>query len=336
MSFPETCPVKGKTLCGIALRRKGGSIMAKLEENRIRISVRNLVEFLLRDGDIDNRRKGKRELEAMAAGARIHRKIQRSMGGGYRAEVPLKTEFTLDEIILSLEGRADGLFHAEKLPAVDEIKGVYWDFNRLEEPLPVHRAQAVCYAYMALESGEFLTEAQKAQRSAEASERDSLAAQETSGPESVLIQITYCQMETEEIRRFREVLSADEIKAYVRGLAEQYGMWARFLYQHRMERNASIRGLEFPFAYRPGQRDLAVTAYRAMEKKKTLFIQAPTGIGKTMAVLFPAVKAVGEGLEEKIFYLTAKTITRTVAEEGLETLRAHGLRASGITLTAKE
>ena len=102
--------------------------MAKLEENRIRISVRNLVEFLLRDGDIDSRRRGKRELEAMAAGARIHRKIQRSMGSGYRAEVPLKAEFVLDEIVLSLEGRADGLFHAEKLPAVDEIKGVYVPF----------------------------------------------------------------------------------------------------------------------------------------------------------------------------------------------------------------
>ena len=293
--------------------------MAKLEENRIRISVRNLVEFLLRDGDIDSRRRGKRELEAMAAGARIHRKIQRSMGSGYRAEVPLKAEFVLDEIVLSLEGRADGLFHAEKLPAVDEIKGVYWDLSRLEEPLAVHRAQAVCYAYMALEGGAFQTEEQDAPRT-----------------DSVIIQITYCQMETEELRRFREVLSAEEIRSYVRGLAEQYGMWARFLYQHRMERNASIRDLEFPFEYRPGQRDLAVTAYRAMEKKKTLFIQAPTGIGKTMAVLFPAVKAVGEGLEEKIFYLTAKTITRTVAEEGMETLRAHGLRASAITLTAKE
>ncbi len=286
--------------------------MARLEENRIRLSVRNLVEFLLREGDIDNRRKGKKEMEAMAAGARLHRKLQSRMGGDYRAEVSLKTEFELGDIVLELEGRADGLFTLEGIPAVDEIKGVFWNLEKLTEPIPVHRAQAVCYAYMAMESGVW---------------------PET---ERAAIQMTYCHLETEEVRRFQEILTAEEIREYVRGLAEQYGYWGRYLYQHRMRRNASIRGLEFPFPYRPGQRDLAVSAYRAMEQKRLLFIQAPTGIGKTMSVLFPAIKAVGEGLDDKIFYLTAKTITRTVAEEGMEILREKGLFASSITLTAKE
>ncbi len=300
---------------GSLLRRRdmdGETDMANLEENRIRISVRNLVEFLLRSGDIDSRRRGKKEQEAMAAGARLHRKLQKQMGAGYQAEVSLKAEFPIGEIVLQLEGRADGLFELDGLPAVDEIKGVYWDVSRLEEPAAVHRAQALCYAYMAMDSGLW------------------------DGADRVAVRLTYCNLETEELRHFTEELTAEEVRAYVRGLAEQYGKWGLFLYRHRQERNRSAKALSFPFPYRPGQRELAVSAYKAMRQKKTLFIQAPTGIGKTMSVLFPAVKAVGEGLGEKIFYLTAKTVTRTVAEEAMEILREKGLLASSVTLTAKE
>lgn len=310
--------------------------MAKLIENRIRISVRNLVEFLLRNGDIDNRRKGKRETEAMAAGARIHRKIQGRMGAGYEAEVPLKADYEMEELVISLEGRADGLFIREGVPTVDEIKGVYWDINDLEEPLPVHRAQAMCYACMALDGGIWnkVEEPEATLKEAESgTEKESGRTRE---PDQIGIRLTYCHLESEEIRYFEEQRSPEEIRGEMAHLLEEYAAWGRFLYHHREQRNASARGLSFPFPYRPGQRKLAVSAYRAMERKKTLFIQAPTGIGKTMSVLFPAVMAVGEGAGEKIFYLTAKTITRTVAEEAMEILREKGLCASSITLTAKE
>ncbi len=297
--------------------------MARLTENRIRISVRNLVEFLLRSGDIDNRRKGKKEVEAMAAGARMHRKIQSRMGAGYEAEVPLKADYEVEELVISLEGRADGLFVRDGVPTVDEIKGVYWDIGALEEPLPVHRAQAMCYACMALDGGRWNREPGGGTPAG-------------SEPPLVGVQITYCHLESEEIRRFEERLSPAEVRRFAARLLEEYAAWGTFLYHHRRQRNASIKGLPFPFSYRPGQRRLAVAAYRAMEQKRNLFIQAPTGIGKTMSVLFPAVMAVGEGLGDKIFYLTAKTITRTAAEEALEILRRKGLHMSSITLTAKE
>ena len=284
--------------------------MTKLEENRIRISVRNLVEFLLRSGDIDSRRKGKRDLDAMAAGAKMHRKIQARMGADYEAEVLLRTEFETEEIVIGLEGRADGLFTKDGILTVDEIKGVYWDLDSLEEPVPVHRAQAMCYAWMA-------------------AEREQLTGK-------VGIQLTYCHLETEKIRRFSEVVEVSEAEGFVRGLLEEYSRWGLFLYRHRLERNASARELEFPFPYRPGQRELAVSVYRTIQRGKTLYVQAPTGTGKTMSVLFPAVKALGEGLGDKIFYLTAKTITRTVAEEAMEILRKKGLRASSVTFTARE
>ena len=205
------------------MRGERGYAVAKLTENRIRISVRNLVEFLLRSGDIDNRRKGKKETEAMAAGARLHRKIQSRMGLGYQAEVSLKADYEVEELVISLEGRADGLFVRDGIPTVDEIKGVYWNIEALEEPIQVHRAQAMCYACMALDSGRWSPE-----------------------PPLVGIQLTYCHLESEEIRRFEERLSPEEIRRYAARLLEEYAAWGTFLYHHRQQRNASVKGLSFP------------------------------------------------------------------------------------------
>ncbi len=425
-------------------------VMNMGEEKKIRISVRNLVEFILREGDIDNRRGGFGEKEAMQEGSRIHRKIQSRMGSGYQAEVPLsfdvrwemeaapsfqkqiiqscerpkpdsdesafmpepdsdesvfmpgsdseesafmqpdsdksafmwepdldksafmpehqeekksgeRTEEAADTdsgkniLILTIEGRADGIFteknpYAEAeikelkepiigaepvhtylktktvseyddnktdegffgLPEVvyiDEIKGIYRDVMSLEYPVPVHLAQAKCYAYMV-------------------GVKRNLS--------HIGVQMTYCNLETEELRRFRQIYEKEKLEAWFLDLVGQYRKWAQFEVQWRQVRQASIRGLEFPFPWRPGQREVASSVYRTILRKKKLFIQAPTGTGKTLSTVFPAVKAVGEGLADRIFYATAKTITRTVAEEAFGILRESGLRMKTVTLTAKE
>ena len=275
----------------------------------IRISVRNLVEFILREGDIDNRTGGGPDPENMQMGSRIHRKIQRQMGSEYQAEVPLKTEIACDGFILKVEGRADGLIHTKEQVMVDEIKGVLRELERVPEPVGVHLAQAKCYACIVAEQ---------------------------EGLEEIGVQMTYCQMETEEVKRFQYSYQSSELKAWFDEVIRQYEKWAKFQIEWRKARNASIKGIEFPFPYRKGQRDLAVSVYRTISRKKKLFIQAPTGVGKTISTVFPAVKAVGEELGEKIFYLTAKTITRTVAEQAFETLREQALKFKVITLTAKE
>ena len=119
-------------------------------------------------------------------------------------------------------------------------------------------------------------------------------------------------------------------------LISSYEKWARFQIKWEEKRNSSIRLVEFPFSYREGQREVAAAVYRTILRKKKLFLQAPTGVGKTISTLFPSVKAIGEGLGEKIFYLTAKTITRTVAEQAFRILGEQGLQMKVITLTAKE
>lgn len=275
----------------------------------IRISVRNLVEFILREGDIDNRTGGGQDPENMQMGSRIHRKIQRQMGSDYQAEVPLKTEIVCDGFTLKIEGRADGLIHTKEQVMVDEIKGVLRELDRVQEPAGIHLAQAKCYASMVAEQ---------------------------EGVDEIGVQMTYCQMETEEVKRFQYSYQSNELKVWFDEVIRQYEKWAKFQIEWRKARNASIKGIEFPFPYRKGQRELAVSVYRTILRKKKLFIQAPTGVGKTISTVFPAVKAVGEELGEKIFYLTAKTITRTVAEQAFETLREQNLKFKVITLTAKE
>ena len=310
----------------------------KDEKKIIKISVRNLVEFILREGDIDNRHGRTASPEAMWEGSRIHKRIQKNKGANYHAEVPLKIELSEGDYTLAIEGRADGIeitcdgerqldfsdnfnhltVEEDMHVTIDEIKGIYMNLDALDEPVGVHRAQAMCYAYIyALQHD--LAE--------------------------ISVQLTYCNLDTIELTKtaflgnlkyFRETFSFAELAEWFTRLTDEYKKWADFQFAWQNLRQASIKKLEFPYAYRKGQKELASDVYRTIARRKNLFIQAPTGVGKTISTVFPAVKAVGEGLGDKIFYLTAKTITGTVAKEAFELLRTRGYQAKIIWLTAKE
>lgn len=183
------------------------------------------------------------------------------------------------------------------------------DLSLIEQPVNVHLAQAKCYAYIY-------------------AKQHSLR--------EIGIQMTYCNLDTEEIRRFLSHYTYEALECWFEELISSYEKWARFQIKWEEKRNSSIRLVEFPFSYREGQREVAAAVYRTILRKKKLFLQAPTGVGKTISTLFPSVKAIGEGLGEKIFYLTAKTITRTVAEQAFRILGEQGLQMKVITLTAKE
>lgn len=279
------------------------------EKKKIRISVRNLVEFVMRGGDIDNRRTSGAEKEAMQAGSKVHRKIQRRMGADYHAEVAMRHVVEEERYQIVIEGRADGVIESRTGVVIDEIKGIYKNLSLLEEPVPVHLAQAMCYGYFYCADHEI---------------------------EEIAVQITYCNLETEEIRRFRQDKTREELREWFAGLIHEYVKWAEYLYRHELRREESLKDLEFPFPYREGQRDLAVSVYRTIRRGKNLFIQAPTGIGKTLSAVYPSLKAMGEGYGGKLFYLTAKTITRSVAEECFDLLREQKLCFSTVTITAKE
>ena len=294
----------------------------------VRTSVRALVEFILRSGDLDNRRGSVSDLEAMAAGSRIHRKIQQRRGAGYTPEVPLRYERVYPDYTLVIEGRADGICRLggraaaewsgeEDLPAapfedavlIEEIKGVYADLSRFEEPVPVHLAQAMCYACIYGLQNDL---------------------------DDIRICMTYVHLESEAEKKFIRAYRLEELTEWFEELLAAYHRWAGFQVEWESKRNASMQNLEFPFDYRPGQRKLVADIYRTVLRRKQLFVQAPTGIGKTMSAVFPSVRAIGEGYGEKIFYLTAKTVTRTVAEEAFGILRGRGLCFKSLTITSKE
>ncbi len=299
--------------------------MYSVKGNCFRISVRNLVEFMYASGDIDNRNTGSNDIAVMQEGARIHRKIQHSMGALYHAEVPLKTELEMTsgtgiDYILSIEGRADGIIadieedeDGEKKPVgevvIDEIKTMQADVSVLNEPVYVHKAQAMVYAYIY-------------------ADRKKL--------KNIGVQMTYVTPEPETIKRFREDYTFEQIEEWFNKLTAAFKKWTDYTFDERSRRTDSIKNLAFPYEYREGQKKLCVNVYRAIESESTLYIQAPTGVGKTLSTVYPSVQALGQQLIDKIFYLTSKTITRTVAEDSYKILRDKGLHMRTVTLTAKD
>lgn len=296
----------------------------------IQTSVRNLVEFILRSGNIDNRRAQAPE-NAMQEGGRIHRMIQRRMGANYHAEVFLRHLIETEHYTILVEGRADGIMIQPKgdtlqipeltdntpLPAlkdnvtvtIDEIKGTYRELGRIKEAVSVHLAQAKCYAYIYGKNNDL---------------------------RNVRVRLTYCNIDTEEIKYFHFEYGMEELTEWFEDLIESYRKWADFQFEWQKKRQRSIKEMTFPFEYRSGQKDLVTYVYQTIYHKRKLFIEAPTGVGKTISTLFPAIKSMGEGRGEKIFYLTAKTITRTVADDTLELMRRQGLKFKSVILTAKE
>ncbi|MBO7357587.1 MAG: ATP-dependent DNA helicase [Lachnospiraceae bacterium] len=273
-----------------------------------RISVRSLIEFILRSGDIDNRIGAMRD-EAMAEGQRLHKQIQKRSGSDYRSEVPLSYTYSEDDIDLTVEGRADGIIENESGITVDEIKCTYGDIMHYKEARPMHLAQAKFYAYILLS--------------------------EKNIP-SIKVRLTYVNIETEEIRYFNYTFLEEELLKFTSDVCHEYIKWAKFSLEWIEKRNSTIKGLPFPFPYREGQDTLVKQVYHSILKEKKLFLEAPTGVGKTIATMYPAIQAMGAGLSQKIFYLTAKTITRTVSQNTVEILREKGLKIKEIVLTAKE
>ena len=302
-------------------------------KKEIRLSVRSLVEFIFRSGDLDNRRKSSTEL-AMAEGNRVHRMLQKKGGAGYHAEVGLRYHYVTEEYDICLEGRADGIMEdyvpedyqklGEQMPLfapeyglvdvvamtyIDEIKGTYRALNRFEEPCPEHLAQAKCYAYM--------------------------VAMEENLPE-IGVRVTYCNFEDHDLKYFHYIFQKEELTEWFEAAMQELLKWVRYHFEWKAKKIPSIQALTFPYAYREGQKELASYVYQTIYHEKKLFLEAPTGVGKTLSTVFPAVKALGQGLGEKVFYLTAKTITRTVAEETFALLREKGLAFKDIVITAKE
>lgn len=275
--------------------------------NEVHISVRPLVEYVFRSGSIDLRF---RSQTTLLEGTRAHQKIQKTYQAGDQKEIFLKTEVSYEDIKFLIEGRCDGLLFRDDTVTIDEIKSTSQPIEQIEEGYEVHWAQAKMYAYMYSKDHQL---------------------------EQINVQLTYVQTETEEKRYFNKTYIFSDLEKFVQTIIKSYAPFAKLQSEHRQQRDESIKNMPFPFeVYRKGQRKLAGAVYKTILDEKSIFAEAPTGIGKTISTLFPTVKGMGEGLLNRIFYLTAKTITRTAAEEALEKMASCGLHLKSVTITAKD
>lgn len=277
----------------------------------IKESVRGIIEYVLKKGSIDDRYVGKnRSVEGTLA----HKKLQTSnkdIYEIYEKEVKLEERFLVDGIELIIEGRADGIITIDNDVYIEEIKSTYKDVMFIDEDYnELHWAQGKFYAYIY-------------------SFQNNL--------DSIYVKLSYFNVETEEVKSFNRKFDFEELESYVNGIIDKYKRMINLNLDIKEERNESIRILNFPFeTYRKGQRELAVAAFNTIKEGEILFSQAPTGIGKTISTLFPAIKALENGRGTRIVYLTAKTVTRKVAEDTVDILKDNKLKCKSITLTSKE
>jgi len=274
-----------------------------------KIGIRQLVEFVLRQGDLNE---VKNSQNTALNGANIHRQLQSTRGDDYESEVYLKQTVTMNDTDYVISGRADGVQLNDDGALIEEIKTSDQSFDDLTpNTQTLYWGQVQVYGYLLL--------------------------QEHPELERVTLQLTYFQVSTEKITKTQKIMHRAELDAFFHSLITEYEYWLTLRAELRQKRNASIQELPFPFpAFRTGQRELAAAVYKAIRLQKRLFVEAPTGTGKTISTLFPAVKALGEDQIERLFYLTAKQSTRHVAEEAVTLMSHDGLQIKSITLTAKD
>ena len=271
------------------------------------VSVRDLVEFVWRRGDLGAGQLFVGPRRALA-GIRGHQKIQRSRPSGYQTEIAIELPVETDEFTLLVRGRIDGLLNSPGEVWLEEIKTIQGTGELSADPL--HWAQAKIYGFSYVQE---------------------------QGLHELAIRLTYLELETGKITEFQQIFSLAELSGCFADTLAVYLDWLKERHAWCRKRDASIRTLRFPYpAYRRGQRELMEAAERVLDDGGRLFLAAPTGIGKTISVLFPAIKALGAGSLERIFYLTARTVGRLIAENACADLRATGLKLQVVTLTAKE
>lgn len=272
-----------------------------------RVSVRDLVSFNSSKGSLGG---GLLTSSRAVAGTKEHKRIQDSRGEEYHREYSLTTFVERGNISLEIYGRADGIYYKMSPPVIEEIKTTTSDGVSEE-----HLNQVKLYAYLYLIERSLLGDDLK----------------------KVNIKLLYIDISDKSERVIKESLTKDELSDFFNSQVEPYLNYLENRSQWVLKRDDSLKELKFPFnRFRSGQREFSIGVFRAIRDGETLFARAPTGTGKSIATLFPALKSMAEGGCEKVFYLTAKTVGRITARDTLNLLREAGAAIRSVVITAKE
>lgn len=275
----------------------------------ILLGVHQLIDFVMRSGDIDSLYRSRRRMQE---GIRIHKRIQSGYGSAYQKEVPFVDVTVLEGVSFRVSGRADGVLEDPHNPMIDEIKSTGRRLEDLEEDdHPLHWAQVMCYGYF------YCKERQR---------------------KEIRLQLTYVNTEDEETSKtFLRKVSFAQLREFYEDLLSQYLDFSKARLAWRRKRDACLETLAFPYgSFRPGQRQMAVGVFQAIEEGKKLFVQAPTGIGKTISALYPALCSIPRQRLDIVYYLTARTSTQREVTKALKQMDEEGLALKSVILTAKE
>jgi Rad3-related DNA helicase len=281
---------------------------------RFKLSVGALVQRTQQTGDIHFRFSSRSNA---AEGIRGHQKLQKQRGESYEAEVTVADIISFDSFVLELGGRADGCALTDDGLLVEEIKTLKVDVDRLPDQVTrLHWAQVRIYGYLLGK-----------QRQAE----------DSSLNDAIILRLTYYHLDQHQEYSFDDVRTIAELEKEYHAILDQYGQFMTEQLRWEAARDVSIREMEMPFGeFRSGQRELAVSVYRAMAAEGQLVLQAPTVIGKTMGTLFPAVKAMEDQAYRKLFYLSAKGSAQQMARTAIDHMRGAALKLRDVTVTAKD
>lgn len=274
------------------------------------IGVRRLVEFVWQTGNLhgeifssDN---------TALQGAAIHRQLQKNWDKDCIAEFDLKLPIQIGNQEYTIHGRADGVHQKNNnYDKIIEIKTSSVSFDTISDSKRnLYWAQLKIYAALLMRTCKI---------------------------DHVELELIYFQTNTNKITHKKRLFTKVEAESFFTKTINILDKWIKLKQKMLLKRNNSIHKLHFPFKqYRPHQRELAAAVYKTVVLHKRLFVEAPTGTGKTISTLFPSIMALGQNKTERIFYLTAKESTRQVAEKSLLKLQKNGLYIHSITLTAKE
>lgn len=270
-------------------------------------AVKDIVGYAHQSGDLNMEyfSVGRAEL-----GTKAHQKVQKKYEKN-ECEVSITHTMQVDWHEITMNGRMDLLLKKGTNWVVGEIKSTTRRLDYIQEnDRPAHYAQAKFYAYFLMAKHAHL--------------------------ESITVRLIYCDIDGKKTRHFDQIYSQNTLEEFVIDTLRIYLKWAEILHQAGHRKLATSTELTFPFGdFREYQRELSGSVYHCIKNRKHLLLRAATGIGKTMATVFPSLKAISEP-EQKIFYFTAKTLGRTVAEKAFLICQKKGLEAKVTTITAKE
>lgn len=288
-------------------------------QKKINVSVRDIVDYSMNRGDIEARG-GMFIKDSGLDGTLTHVHFQREMikihgKEQFLKEVYVYHEISNEEVICAITGRIDGILRITESDInkiyLYEIKTTVKNINDiLPADHPHHLGQAQCYAYLYMLAKELKT---------------------------INIRLVYVNREDFNQVIFEYPFGIEELGKLYNELAYKYLNWLTSIRKWQIIRDQSIEKLDFPFTdFRIGQKKLMSEVYNCINDEVNLFAQAPTGIGKTMGVMFPAIKALAAGLTDKIMYLTAKGVTSKAAVDAYKKLEKEGLNLRTVCITAKD